>query len=54
MAVIIAIFFLEENTTQEGLLYREKLAIDFVEGNLTKKNEELNNIKERIKKLSTQ
>jgi hypothetical protein len=32
-------------------LYREKLAIDYVEGNLEKKNNELNDIKDRIKAL---
>jgi hypothetical protein len=54
MLLLVAIVFLEEIPTQEGLLLREKLAIDYVEGNLEKKNQELNNIKDRIKELSGQ
>jgi hypothetical protein len=37
----------------EGSLWREKLAIDHVEGNLQKKNDELNDLKEQIKLQST-
>lgn len=51
-ALVVA--FLEETPSLEGLLYREKLAIDFVEGNLERKNQELNDIKDRIKQLSSQ
>lgn len=54
MLLLVAIVFLEEIPTQEGLLLREKLAIDYVEGNLEKKNQELNNIKDRIRELSGQ
>jgi hypothetical protein len=54
MLLLVAIVFLEEIPTQEGLLLREKLAIDYVEGNLEKKNRELNDIKEKIRGLSSQ
>jgi hypothetical protein len=54
MLLLVAIVFLEEIPTQEGLLLREKLAIDYVEGNLEKKNQELNDIKEKIRGLSSQ
>lgn len=54
MLLLVAIVFLEEIPTQEGLLLREKVAIDYVEGNLEKKNQELNNIKDRIRELSGQ
>lgn len=54
MLIVIVIAFLEETPTLEGLLYREKLAIDYVEGNLESKNQELNDIKDRIKQLSSQ
>lgn len=39
MLVALVVAFLEETPTLEGLLYREKLAIDYVEGNLENKNQ---------------
>lgn len=54
MLIALVIAFLEETPTNEGLLYREKLAIDYVEGTLEAKNKELNDIKDRIKQLSSE
>ncbi len=51
MTALVAVLCLEESPSSEGKLYREKLAIDYVEGNLEKKNNELNDVKDKIKAL---
>ncbi len=52
--LFIIVMFLEERPTTEGRIYREKLAIEFVEGNLEQKSNQLNDIKDKIKQLSAQ